>query len=146
MTLAQYLFLDENPLTLRFGDFYYYQNGGDNILLNLKTKEKQINIELNDKDSLSQQLKIPLIINEMAVFVFYTFNIIRDNGHILYSERIEPLFDSERIIKLNTYKIMWGRNLVVIDGIKTFKDTDGKMVNSQDFDVYNLLGQKMFLS
>lgn len=137
MTLGQYLYIDELQFKLEFLNFFYYQNGGDNVLLNIKTKEKKVNVTFDYRRSLSEQLKIPLLIKNITQYYSYSwdnFEIIYDNKKV-YGERllVNPYGEVSKPIYLS-----WGCKLLEeSDGIKRYTFILSTEINHEKFILQN---------
>ena len=138
MDLGEYLYLDTNPLTLNFGDFYYYQNYGSNVLLNTKDRWKRQNIlDLTREKSLSEQLNLPVILNTTYRDYWYGINIY-DGEHLLYSERFTKRGDK--------FIMEYGIHIVVSDfDISKFKYKNESDVTTGKFITLLDNGDKIFL-
>lgn len=66
MTLGQKLMIreDEYPLTLYFGDFYYYENSnGNHLLMHMPTRKSTENFKISQKVNIMKQINLAFNLN-----------------------------------------------------------------------------------
>lgn len=73
MTLGQKLMIreDEYPLTLYFGDFYYYENiNGHHLLMHIPTRKSTENFKISHKINIMKQINLvfDLNIEELKIY------------------------------------------------------------------------------